>query len=226
MERSRLPADWPRRRLDLRVAGVDLALEVPDQPYSLLDLSSVEEAFEQDEYMPYWAHLWPGAFMLGEWLIRTAAEPDQAEAVGLPLPPADVLEVGCGLAVTGLLAAKAGYRVTCSDYDRDAMEYVRFNAGLNGLAVRTRAIDWREPPLDRFPLILAADVLYEARNHLPLFEFFRLSLAPGGLVAMSDPNRRTADAFVHDATAHGWIVRIEPARWEDSTGRVISMKRR
>ena len=64
------------------VAGVELALLRPESPESLID----ETEFERDEFLPYWAELWPAATALAEAL------PDVG---GLR-----VVELGCGLGVT------------------------------------------------------------------------------------------------------------------------------
>ncbi len=49
--------------------------------------------------------------------------------------------------------------------------------------------DWRSPPrLPPFDLILAADVLYEARSLPAVATFFRGHLAPGGEAWLADPS--------------------------------------
>src|SRR3954470_19143175 len=72
------------------VAGVELTLLRPESPDALID----EAAFDRDEFMPYWAELWPAAIVLAEAL------PDVR---GLR-----VVELGCGLGVTSLVAAANG----------------------------------------------------------------------------------------------------------------------
>ncbi len=230
MIERRVHPDWPTRQIDLTVGGERLRLRVPENPYALLDLPSVEKAFGEDEYMPYWAHIWPASRMLGDWLINRVRAPAggaalAADAWRLAMPPGRLLEIGCGLAVPGLLAARLGYRVTLTDYDPDALEYVRRNAELNRLHAATALLDWRQRPSSRYPLIIAADVLYEQRSVLALFEFLRLSLEDGGLAVMADPNRRTADLFIHDAPGAGWDIRVETSRWEDSDGRILLLRR-
>ncbi|MDD4891945.1 MAG: methyltransferase domain-containing protein, partial [Phycisphaerae bacterium] len=227
MEARKVHADWPRRQIDLAVGGVSLRLAVPDRPYDMLDLPAVEQAFNDDDYMPYWAHLWPAGAMLADWLIGlvNASRQNHAQPT-VPLPPAAALEIGCGLGLAGLFAARLGYRVTLTDYDPSALDYVRENARLNDLAeqIATTLMDWRQPSGDRFPLILAADVLYEQRNHQPIFELLRQSLSPGGVAALSDPCRRVADAFLLDAPAAGWSPETIPAHWEHAAGRIILLR--
>jgi predicted nicotinamide N-methyase len=148
------------------VGPVELELLRPESPEALID----DEAFADDEFLPYWAELWPAATALA------AALPDVA---GLR-----VVELGCGLGVPSLVAAARGAEVTATDWAADAIELLRENAARNGLEVRAELRDWREPWAERFDLALAADVLYERRNVEPLLDRLR-ELAPRALVGLA-----------------------------------------
>ena len=150
----------------VQVAGVDLALLRPVSPEALID----EEAFAEDEFLPYWAELWPASTALAEAL------PDVA---GL-----QVVELGCGLGVASLVAAAKGAEVTATDWASDAVALLRRNAERNGLTLRVEVRDWRTPWHERFQLALAADVLYERRNVEPVLDLLR-SVAPVALVALA-----------------------------------------
>jgi predicted nicotinamide N-methyase len=143
----------------IRVAQVELDLLRPESPDALID----EAAFEHDEFLPYWAELWPAATALAESL---------PEVAGLR-----VVELGCGLGIPSLVAAAWGAEVTATDWAADAIELLRENAERNGLTVRAEVRDWREAWPERFDVALAADVLYERRNVEPLLERLR-ELAP------------------------------------------------
>jgi predicted nicotinamide N-methyase len=150
----------------LVVGDVELALLRPSSPEELID----ETAFEDDEFLPYWAELWPAAIALA------AALP---EVAGLR-----IVELGCGLGVPSLVAAARGAEVTATDWAADAVELLRENAARNGLELRVEVRDWREPWDERFDLAVAADVLYEQRNVEPLLERLR-ELAPKALVGLA-----------------------------------------
>jgi len=149
-----------------RVAGVELTLLRPESPEALID----EQAFANDEFLPYWAELWPAATALAEAL------PDVG---GLR-----VVELGCGLGVPSLVAAARGADVTATDWAEDAIGLLRANAARNGLALVAEVRDWRLPWPDRFDLALAADVLYEQRNVEPVLNRLR-ELAPQALVGLA-----------------------------------------
>lgn len=189
---------YPVREEVFELGGGRLALLVPTEPEALLDDPRVEARFARDEYLPYWAQLWPAAHLLVEHLTRSPACLGNTKSSG-------ILEIGCGLGLTGLWVAAGGQGVLLTDYDGDALAFVQENARRNGLTnVRTRLLDWRATYADLRPgCILAADVLYEARNLEPVAGFVRGHLSAGGWALVADASRSTADRFVEVAEAHG-----------------------
>ena len=151
----------------IHVGDVTLTLTRPVAPDALID----EEAFARDEFLPYWAELWPAARALA------TALPDTLSGVR-------VVELGCGLGVPSLVAAARGAVVTATDWAEDAVALLAENAAANGLELRAEVRDWRDPWPEEFDLALAADVLYEERNVRPLLARLR-ELAPEALVALA-----------------------------------------
>jgi predicted nicotinamide N-methyase len=168
----------------VHVGEVELVLLRPGDPVALLD----EEAFAEDEFLPYWAELWPSALAL-------------ADALPERLDRFSVVELGCGLGVPSLVAAARGARVTAIDWAADAIALLHTNAAANGLAVDARVADWRAFA-GRFDLALAADVLYERRNVEPLLALLP-DLAPE--VLLGEPGRPAAAEFLREAERH-WRV--------------------
>jgi predicted nicotinamide N-methyase len=176
----------------LRIGDVELTLVRPREPEALLD----EEAFEEDEFMPYWAELWPAGLAL-------------AHALPARLDGVRVVELGCGLGVPSLVAAARGAAVTAVDWAVDAIELLRKNATRNDLTLDAVHADWRSYDGD-FDLALAADVLYEARNVEPLAGLLP-RLAPEALVALA--GRPYEDEFLRRVAAEpvaDRIVRVTP----------------
>ncbi len=157
----------------------------PGNADRLLDHPSTHNAFRADEYMPYWAELWPSSQMLGEVLIRQDWPANHR-----------ALEVGCGVGLAGVVALSLGMQVVFSDYDATAVAFAARNAIANGFDnFETQPLDWRVPPSWQVPLILAADVIYEERNISPLIAFIKAVLAPNGVCLLSDPDRSTSGGF-------------------------------
>jgi predicted nicotinamide N-methyase len=163
------------------VAGRDLVLRRPRDAEELVD----DAAFGADEFLPYWAQLWPSGTAL-------------AQAVAIrSLGGRRVVEVGCGLGLAALGAAMAGARVLATDWAPGALALLEDNARANGLEVETLRVDWTAPaPLlarGPFDLVLAADVLYERRAVAPLADLLpRL----GGEVLLADPGRPPLNEFL------------------------------
>jgi predicted nicotinamide N-methyase len=179
----------------------------------LLDDPAVESRFRRTEYMPYWATLWPAALVLADEVAQwPVIAPDDE--------PPHVLELGCGLGLVGLVASIHGYRVTATDYDQDALAFVEENARRNRVPMpAVRALDWCETFTDLRPeRILAADVLYEARNLRPVAEFIRRHLAPAGFALVSDPCRATADGFAEVAGVCGLVAEVWSRSWTNALG--------
>src|SRR5947209_7220355 len=120
--------------------GRELAIMRPRDAEALLD----EHAFEDDEYLPYWAELWPSGVALAREIAPRA------------LRGARVVELGCGLGLPSLAAAGAGGRVLATDWAPAALDLLRDNAARNGVEVEVARVDWREPAalLERAPFDL------------------------------------------------------------------------
>lgn len=176
-----------------------LGAYVLQDPDALLDGLDDAAFAASDERMPYYALLWPS----GEALAAAVAD-------GPALAGLSALDLGCGCGAVGLAAGQQGARVTCLDWAPEAETLVERGARRLGLPVpRFVLADWRRPPADlgRFDRVLAADVLYEARNAEPVAAFLRTHLAPGGEAWLTDPGRRHASDFPDVAATAGLALR-------------------
>jgi predicted nicotinamide N-methyase len=162
---------------ELRVLQPEEAAELPD-----------DGAVEWAPLAPYWAVLWRSGVALAR------------ELDGEPLEGMRVLELGCGLGVPSIAAARAGASVLATDSSAEALDLVARSADANGVRVETAMVDWTEPRelLSRAPfdLVLAADVLYERPSVAQL-----LSLLPrlAAMAWLADPGRPAAAAFLEQA---------------------------
>jgi 2-polyprenyl-3-methyl-5-hydroxy-6-metoxy-1,4-benzoquinol methylase len=192
------------RQID--VNGHPLSIWRPPDMEALIDLA----AFEADERIPYWADVWESAIVLAEELAA-------ADGRGLSL-----LELGCGLGLPSLAAARAGFTVTATDYESAALEGVRYNATRNGLeTVTTRELDWRKLPddLGRFDRVVAADVLYESHHPAALADVIARALKPDGVALVADPCREKAAGFEPAARVAGLgVVKQRARRPRGATG--------
>jgi predicted nicotinamide N-methyase len=165
------------------VGGRALSILRPRDSEALID----EEAFDRDEFMPFWAELWPSAVAL-------------ARVVGArQWRGARVVELGCGLGVPSIAAALGGARVTATDWSAEAVDATRENAERNGARVEALVCDWARPDaiVDRAPwdVVLGADLVYESRNAVLLLELLPRLVDASGEVWLADPGRPPAEEF-------------------------------
>jgi predicted nicotinamide N-methyase len=194
----------------IALPGRELALLAPRDGEALLS----EEAFAQEEFLPYWAELWPSALALARVIARR------------PLTGRRVIELGCGLGLPAIAAALAGGRVLATDWAADSVAMTARNARRNAVALEAAVFRWDAPPEalgPPWPLVLASDVLYEERNVPALLELLPRLAATGGEAWLADPGRAPAarflelaarawrvDAMPHDGPAHVTVHRLRP----------------
>ena len=168
----------------------ELRLLQPQESAELPDAGPVEWA----PIAPYWSVLWRSGVALAR------------ELEGMALRGLRVVELGCGLAVPSIAAARGGAAVLATDACADALTLAARNAHVNGVRIETATVDWAEPDeLVRrapFDLVLAADLLYE-RASIPLLLSLLPRLAPEAWLA--DPGRPAGVAFLEQAGSR-WSI--------------------
>src|SRR4051794_29311085 len=193
------------RLRELRAGGRPLPDELLDYEVHRLDLGGGEpaivarpgdwEALREAEALarrgvPYWAVLWPSGLELARAVSR-----------GPALDGKRVLELGCGLGLPSLAAARRGATVLATDSSTDAVVFAAHNLALNGLTGDVAVASFSEAaealsgggPWD---LVLGADVLYLQANVETLLRALPGLVADGGEAWIADPNRNGAQAFL------------------------------
>jgi predicted nicotinamide N-methyase len=149
-------------------------------------------------HLPYWAELWDSALGMSQLLIKRFSSNGTA---------CRVLDLGCGMGLTGTVASSLGLPVLFADLESPALLFAKLNSLRHANAARTRQLNWQTARLeDRFDLILGADILYERKQWDHLEPFWRHHLAPDGSVLLGEPGRQTGDDFPAWITQRGWHV--------------------
>ncbi len=172
---------------------------VGDHALQLLKITDLEQILEGKDPLkdvssfPFWIRLWEAAIVLCEYIAAQPCEPGTT-----------LLELGAGLGAPGLMAAKVGYQVTLSDYEQLILDFERINAAASKLVnVNCLMLDWLNPPeMERFDVILGAEILFRDEFFQPLLNVLDKTLKPGGVVYLAhDVKRRSLEPFLKMAEA-------------------------
>lgn len=181
--RGAAPGDLPPALLDVTV----LRARVPGGDVFLVRPVDWEQLRHEEggagRPVPYWATQWPSGAVLAGALARD--------------PPARgvrVLELGCGLGLASIVAARAGARVLATDGSSDAVAFAAHSMALNEVEGEAAVADWGRDgdalaargPWD---LVLAADVLYLKANVEAALALLPRLVGADGEVLLADPRR-------------------------------------
>ncbi len=185
-------------------------LTIGSQQLTLLRVKDLErwvdcEALLRDETEepPYWAHLWTGSLTLARYIE------EQVECRDL-----NVLDLGCGLGLTGIVASRKGGKVTFADKEHEALAFATVNAQLNGCSLfETRLLDFTRDVLEQqFSLILGAEILYDRPTFPALVAFLIRHLSPSGRALLTDARRTNTDDFYRQLDHAGVVWTKEDVR--------------
>ncbi len=135
---------------------------------------------------PLWAKLWEASGVLAGYLANLTPDPRKT-----------MLEIGCGLGMVGIVAARAGHHITMTDLNPDALNFARANALANGCPqVAIQRLDWNAPQLEsRFDMIVGSETVYKTEDIDGLETLFDRCLNPDGAIILAEGVRRTGVDF-------------------------------
>ena len=214
----------------VQIGHLSLQFSRIEDPNRVLDEVAAEEdrlekvrgqrVAEDQLHLPYWAELWDSARGIGQHLGTMTNEEY--------LPRLSVLDLGCGMGLSGTVAAALGARVMFADLEPPALLFARLNSLPWRPRVRARRLDWRKDRLgERFDLILGADILYERKQWDHLEPFWRHHLAEGGSLLLGEPGRQTGDDFPSWINPRGWRIELheEPVVTRTRPIRLFELRR-
>lgn len=207
------PGAWRRlqQRFEVKTDEANLGshrLLLPElgDPIAYIE-SRMERSGTSD--LPYWTKIWPAAVVLASFVAKRGG------GVGR------VLELGAGLGVPGLLAARCGRKVVLSDLEPDALEFARAAVEINELEDRVEVLtlDWRDPPdeLGEFDTVLGSEILYHPPLYPTLVALLDRILAPSGTVFITHEERPFGISFFEHA-ARRFVTRSTSCRVQPGKG--------
>jgi predicted nicotinamide N-methyase len=151
---------------------------------------------EAPAWQPYWAAHWDASWAVSHVLMDE------------PLQGSTVLDLGCGLGLTGAVAAACGARVWMADAAQPALLFARLNTWPWRDRVRSAAIGLADrPPCPAgFDLIVGADIIYDSEDWPYLERFWTEHLGSSGRVLLGESGRRTGALFPDWLANRGWQV--------------------
>ncbi len=162
------------------------------------------------EEPPYWMHLWPGARTLAERLSE-----------GGSLEGQRVCELGCGMGLPALVAARLGGRVIGSDWQHPPLAMLARSAALNRCEVGLVQMDWRNLSLrGGFDLLLGADVAYDEAEEESLVKAFADHVVRGGRLLLADSVNTYREGVREKLEDAGFAVAETNVKQEED-GRVV-----
>jgi len=172
---------------DYQVAGHALKFFVPQKIDRFINKDDVFTNF------PLWSKIWEATAVLSFQLA--AITPDPAKRF---------LEIGAGMGVAGLAAAKMGHNMTITEYNKDAINFAKANARLNNLDnVDIRELDWNNPLIEgQFDYIIGSEVVFKEEDIMGLYLLFQRYLKPDGTIILAEGMRRTSLKFAKAMDEH------------------------
>ncbi|MFT4570066.1 MAG: putative nicotinamide N-methyase [Hyphomicrobiaceae bacterium] len=194
-------------------------IEIPTEPSLTLGAFTVDRLEERIDAQallnadrvpepPYWALVWIGARALAAHLFQHPPRPDQS-----------VLDLGCGLGVSGVAAAQSGAQVVFGDYAPECLPFVEATLEAHQLEhCEVRLLDFTSDRLEhRFDLIVAADIVYDPESYGSLAEFLDMHLSIEGEILLTESLRADAKLFLATLVERGFVDDVT-ASWVTEDG--------
>ncbi|MFH1152259.1 MAG: methyltransferase [Pseudomonadota bacterium] len=179
--------DYDVKTTKFSVAGQDLTLFTPVSIDRFINTDDVFHNF------PLWTKIWEATAVLSTRLSTIPVDP------GVRL-----LEIGAGMGVTGIYAAKLGHRITITEYNTDALAFARANAALNNIPnPDIRELDWNLPMIEgQFDYIIGSEIVFKEQDIMGLFLLFKRYLKPDGTIILAETMRKTSFKFIQEMEKH------------------------
>ncbi|HBX24264.1 MAG TPA: methyltransferase [Desulfotomaculum sp.] len=168
----------------------ETTFELPGHKVSLLLVRDIEKLITDpgdEDKVPYWADIWPAAHGAAHWIWEH-----------LRFDGDELIELGAGLGLPGIVCGLKGARVTFSDFNPLALEMAAANAKRNDLAVfSTLQADWRTyQPEKKYNWVLGSDIFYNPQLNIHLLRLLPKLITPGGCILAAHPGRPATGEFL------------------------------
>lgn len=202
--------DYPLRRTRELCGPVVVELDVVGSIDAAVAALCERTELDPDEALrlaPYFGTVWTSGRALAQWIAEHPAL----------VRGRRVVEVGCGLGLAALVAARLGGHVHACDAHPDVEALLRRNAALSDVVVTYHRGDVADPeallaavgPCD---LVLASDVVYEPALARQVAPALARLCRPRGRILLADPGRPLLQDAVSGLTSLGFTYTLEARR--------------
>ncbi len=132
----------------------------------------------------YWRRIWPASLGLARYLLERFGTDGLLDR--------QVLDLGCGVGLAGIVCRRLGADVTFLDREPGALAAVRRNCRRNGLTpAQTIGGDWnhggRRLAPAAYDVVVGVDVVYDDAQWPSISTALLRTLRPGGVAFLADP---------------------------------------
>ena len=151
------------------------------------DIEAIITDPDDEDKVPLWADIWPAARGMAQYIWEY-----------MDFNDTQVLELGAGVGLAGVVAALRGAKLTVTDYNEQALDLTQENLVLNGIEDAISFLgDWRSFALEKqFDWIIGSDVLYDPKLNIHIRDIIKNNLLPEGKLLFSHPGRKPTYEFI------------------------------
>lgn len=206
------PFEYRLKTERLRFGTQELEIECLENLDATIDalFAHLERGGDQsllEDLCPYFGVVWPSARALCDHLLENG--------MVKRLPGASVLEVGCGLAIPAMLAARLGAKVTATDFHPEVEAFLRRNIERNQIkGLRYLKFDWTRSNEtgEQYDIVLGSDILYERSHPANVARAVASMVRPGGTAIVADPARPYLQEFSDEMQKLGFRSKTDIRR--------------
>ncbi len=170
-----------------QIDEIKIELAIPDDD-ALKDAWNKQQTYN----FPYWGKSWPAAEALAIFISANRQLFTHQR----------VLEIGAGLGLPSLIAARFAKSITSTDYLPMPLEYISISAQKNSISqLNTLVLNWHDlPEYLPYDMILLSDVNYDPAELDHLYQLIIKLTRKNIKIVLSTPQRLIAVNFIQRLT--------------------------
>ncbi|MFW7377211.1 MAG: class I SAM-dependent methyltransferase [Oligoflexus sp.] len=188
--------------------------------FTEFDEEVLESIDKNERHCPLYGQVWPASLALCQYLLELNQNGTLANS--------RAIELGCGLALPSLLAAKMGALVTATDNHPEVGGFVNLHRDLNNISAEKLQffpLDFGQQHItvekstdqlkNDWDFIFCSDILYEPALYPDLIKQLIQLSGPQTQIVLSDPGRVGLGDFLSMIKDYGFMLRHQNCKLND-----------